>query len=193
MVEFSSNITTSAWDEALFDCRMTSKGKDLADEINRRFLEAEEGQSYKEELSISKVPQEYGGELLGSGISRMAYDPPEDWTTGSSDCILKIQWDSFGNQNANEIALWQNANGRQAAILNPVLEYGGMRGWLLVPKAESYTNVPIADLKEMVKTLRRTARDVGFVTDDVRMANVGRVEGRDVITDYGTLAFKNKP
>ena len=90
-------------------------------------------------------------------------------------------------QTANEIDVWENASGRVAALLAPILDFSELKQWLIMPKAERYTGLTIKETSKIVKKLRQWLTESGYKSTDIRRANVGRIEGRDVVIDYGNL------
>lgn len=186
MVEFTSNVTTQYWEEDQFDCEATSEGNRKMNEIARRY----QGRGMREDeeyLTIQDSEEEYGLDIIGSGKTRVVINMPERWTTGETDCIAKIQWDPTYHQTDKEIWVWENANGKQAALLAPLLDWSEMSNWLMMPKAERYTGISQKEIGRMVRGLRNRLGEVGFRAQDIRRANVGRVDGRDVVIDYGQL------
>jgi len=195
MVEFSQNITTEFWDETLFNCEISRTGRQELREIARHWLVDGFDQRRNQEetieyWSIDKAIERFDLELLGTGKTRVVVYPPDRWLSQGNpqECVVKIQWDEYRHQNFNELQVWKEANGRQAAILNPVLDEEEIRAnWLLVPKADNYRNIKTSTVHQIANKLRGKATELGMKARDVRAGNVGRVEGRDVIIDYGQL------
>lgn len=186
MVDFKQNVTTEYWDETLFDCEATREGAREMNEIARRY-QARRLRPDEEPLVIHDTEEEYGAEIISSGDARVVVDMPEHWHTGDGNCIAKIQWDPNYQQTANEIHIWNNANGRVGGLLAPVLDHSEMSQWLIMPEAELHTGLTSKELGDMVRKLRKELRNLGVKVQDVRRANVGRVEGRDVVIDYGVM------
>lgn len=190
MVEFETNITTEYWDEDLFDCEATKEGARRMTEIAQRFQGLSQPHFDEEYLTINEAKEEYGLEVISSGQARVVIELPEEWGTGHTDCIAKIQWDPHYQQTHAEIEMWQNVNGRQAALLAPLLDWSVTYEWLIMPRATMYDDLTAKEAGNIVRTLRRKLRDVGLSGTDIRRANVGRIEGRDVVIDYGNLKRK---
>jgi len=186
MVDFKRNVTTEYWDETLFDCEATRTGERQMNELARRY-QARRLRPDEEPLEIQKTEEQYGAEVLGSGQSRVVIDMPDKWHSGTSDCIAKIQWSPVYQQTAQEIDVWQNANGRVGALLAPLLDWSEMKQWAIMPRAELYTSLSAKVTGDIVRELRNELRNLRVQTTDLRRENVGRVEGRDVVIDYRGL------
>jgi len=186
MVEFEINVTQEYWDEALFDCQATRTGSQKMEEIARRF-QGESMRPDEEYLTIDDAEEEYNLDIIGTGKTRVVINLPENWVTGTGDCIAKIQWDPTYHQTAGEIQTWNNASGSTAALLAPVLDHSEYKQWLIMPRAERYTDLSVKETGRISDKLRDGLRDQGYRAQDIRRANVGRVMGRDVVIDYGVL------
>jgi len=186
MVDFM-NVTTEAWEESLFDCEATSKGKRQMDEMARRY-QAQRLLPDEEPLVIQDTEDEYGVEVIGSGKTRVVIDLPDKWHRGTSDCIAKIQWDPHYHQTSGEITVWENANGRTAALLAPILDHSDMNQWLIMPEATLHTELTVKQTSTISSKLQNKLSDQGYRASDIRAANVGRIMNRDVVIDYGQLS-----
>jgi hypothetical protein len=186
MVDFEMNVTREAWDERLFNCEATREGARMMDEIARRY-QGEMLRPDEEILTIQETEEQYPVDIIGTGKTRVVIDMPDSWHTGTTDCIAKIQWDPHYHQTSGEIGIWENANGSTAALLAPILDHSEMRQWLIMPRAERYTDITIKEAGRISDKLRDLLRDQGYQASDIRRANVGRIEGRDVVIDYGNL------
>jgi len=186
MVNFKKNVTTEYWDEGLFDCEATREGARMMDELARRYqgLHLREDQ---EPISIQDSEDEYPIEVIGSGQTRVVIYMPDEWYTGTGDCIAKIQWDPHHRQNSREIDIWDNANGRMAGLLAPILDWSEMDQWLIMPEAETYRSLNAKEAGDIVRSLESKLKDMGVRTTDIRRGNIGRIEGRDVVIDYGSM------
>lgn len=192
MVDTIFNITHEFWDEDLFDCEATNKGARTMADISEMFRGQEGFGGEIRHMTIDEAFERYDMELVGQGHARLVVVPPDDWVTGSTECIAKLQWSPSSLQNRQEIHIWTNVNGRQAALLAPVLDYDMSGSWLLMPKAETSWDIPMNELLDMESEMRSELRARGFSTHDIDLRNIGRVEGRDVMIDYGTLEFTNQ-
>jgi len=186
MVDFDINVTQEYWEEDQFDCEVTREGARRMDEIARRYqginLRPDE-----EVLTIDESIEEYDLSYIGSGKTRVVINVPPEWMNGRGDCIAKIQWDPNYHQTAQEIDIWENANGRAAALLAPVVDRSEMKQWLLMPRAERYTGLSVKEAGRISRQLREGLQDEGYQASDIRRANVGRIDGRDVVIDYGSI------
>lgn len=190
MVEFETNVTTEYWDEHLFDCGATKTGARKMDEIANRFQGRGMYREDEEYLTIQDAEDEYNLDIIGSGQTRVVINLPDGWSYGDTDCVAKIQWDPNYHQTSAEIHIWENAGGRVGALLAPVLDYSEFKNWLIMPRAEMYTDLTIKETGKIVKKLRRKLRNLDVKSSDIRRANVGRIEGRDVVIDYGNLKLR---
>jgi hypothetical protein len=191
MVNFDSiNVTTEYWDEDLFHCEATDKGGRLMDEMSARLQGIRTGHQ-KEYMSIREVEDMYGVKIIGEGIARIVIEIPDSWHTGGKDCVAKIQWDEEYQQMASEIEVWKSANGRVAALLAPMLDWSELSFWGIMPKAELHNDIKPNKSRKIVRKIRKGLRDSGATSKDVRRANVGRIEGRDVLIDYADVMFKH--
>lgn len=187
VVEFETNVTTECWDEHLFNCGANNTGARTMDEIANRFQGRGIYRGDEEYLTIGEAEEEYDLDIIGSGKTRVVIELPDKWSYGDTDCIAKIQWDPHYHQTSAEIHTWENADGRVAALLAPVLDSSEMRNWLIMPKAEMYQDLTIKETGGIVKKLRSELTKLGVKSSDIRRANVGRIAGRDVVIDYGNL------
>lgn len=186
MVDFNINVTQDYWQEDQFNCQATREGARKMEEIARRY-QGERLRPDEDILTIQQSEEEYNLDIIGSGKTRVAINLPESWSTGTTDCIAKIQWDPTRHQTAREIDIWENASGRTAALLAPILDRGEMKQWLIMPRAERYTQLTVREAKRIAKTLRTKLQDQGYRASDIREANIGRIDGRDVVIDYGVV------
>jgi len=186
MVEFKKNVTTEYWDESLFDCEATREGARMMDEISRRY-QGHRTRPDEEPLVIQDTEDQYPVEIINTGKTRVVIDMPDEWHTGTTDCIAKIQWDPHYHQTSREINVWENASGRVGALLAPILDSSDMAQWIIMPRAEFYTSLTPKEIGDIVRELKGKLRELLPKATDIRRGNVGRIEGRDVVIDYGTL------
>jgi len=186
MVDFDINVTQDYWEEGLFDCEATREGANKMNEIARRY-QAENLRPDEALLTIDDSKEEYGLDVIGTGKTRVVINLPPAWHTGTTDCIAKIQWDPTRHQTAREIDIWENANGRTAALLAPILDRSELKQWLIMPEAEMYTDLTVRESGRIADKLRDKLQDQGYQASDIRRANIGRIDGRDVIIDYGVI------
>lgn len=184
------DITTAPWSEDDFDCSATRTGARQMDEISRKFQGRSVGGKVPEILTIDEAEEEYNLDIIGVGKTRVVIDVEDDWVTGNTDCIAKLQWDSTYHQNSHEIMIWENANGSQAALLTPILDSAESMNWLIMPKVEGFRGMSAKKAGKIVRGIVEKMRKVGFVTQDVRRANVGVLNGRGVVLDYGSVRYK---
>lgn len=191
MVEF--NIGEDYWERDMFDCSLNRTGKRQLDELARR-LQGEPPYTEEDQMwSINEGLERMGIESIASGAARVVVELKDSWLSGGTpeDCIAKVQWDRHYRQNFNEVQVWENANGRQASLLLPIIEHEeSVANWILVPRAKTVFDMDPIERRNTVKEIRNKARDAGFKTKDIRGANVGILRGRGVIIDYGVMSIR---
>jgi len=187
MVDFM-NVSVEPWDESLFNCSATDKGDREMREMALRF----QGRSNFDEdyITINEAVDIYDITYINKGQSRVVIELPDDWVSADNNCIAKIQWDPNFQQNFAEFEIWKELNGRQAALVNPILDSGASKQWLIFPEAKMHTDLTVKQTSRIVKKLRRELRNLGIATTDLRRANVGKVMGRDVAIDYAGFQLK---
>lgn len=183
-----SRVVENYWDETLLDCRATVEGRRVMDEISMRLQGLSE--AYGEFLSVNDAEKEYNLDIIDKGSSRIVINPNDGWVSGRTECIAKIQWDETFDQNSSEISKWEEMNGRKAALVAPILDHSKRNFWLIMPKAELTWGIDPDVAKEILNDLSRKMRQVGLTSGDVRRANIGRVEGRDVVIDYADFRVR---
>jgi len=113
--------------------------------------------------------------------------PPESWWDENTGCVVKVQWNQKSGQTYNEIRVWEDAPGGLAALLAPILQHSEFYEWVVMPEAKGYESFKPGKRKSVARALRSKMNSLGYRARDVSSANIGRIEGRDVIVDYGTF------
>lgn len=115
------------------------------------------------------------GQPHAGGISRTVYI--------HRDFVVKV--DEHGWCNQREVALWKAWKGTDLErYLAPVLEWEPKGAqWLVMQKVEQYR--PEGNWAEDYEDLENQARDLGI--EDCHDGNVGYLNGRLVVCDYGFL------
>lgn len=180
------NITTEPWDERLFDCELTREAQRTLDEIARR-VKGRNLQPDVEPLPTNDVEDEYDVEIIGSGHSRIVLELPDSAWKVNGDCVVKVQWTTVYRQTAAEIDVWENAGGRLAALLAPILQRSEYKHWSVMPKATRHGDLKPSERREISRELTAELRSLGYRSGDIRPANIGRINGRDVIIDYADV------
>jgi hypothetical protein len=110
-------------------------------------------------------------ELLGAGADRFA-------VALCSDHVLKVD-PYWRTATENEVEIWKGASEKTRALLCPVLASGeeGLYGWLVMPRCQAMGEVDEKTRVEIAEVL-----GLGDVSD----YNLGLLDGKVVILDYGT-------
>jgi hypothetical protein len=122
------------------------------------------------------------GKQLGSGVSRAVYE-------FNDDCVVKVEYDATRQgsllQNAREMLVWREFS-----------EYKVMKKWLAPCRYISRSGHWLIQEKTTPVTideLRREAPRVPACFTDLKVANWGRLKGRIVCHDYGSLLLGKDP
>jgi len=186
-------ITTKPWRENLFNCETTDLGRRKLDEMATRLrgIDPATGMIDEERMIPStEVEQEYPVDVIGKGAHRVVMSLPSQYLKNEVGCIAKVQRGTTGNQTRAEAETWQQLNGSQAALMAPVLESDRLGRWLLMPQARTSAQITHQKAKEIAKRLRMRARNQGLSSNDIRPANVGVIENRGVVIDYGDVTVE---
>jgi hypothetical protein len=191
MVTF--NVGEKYWEEDQFDCKLTRTGKRQLNELSRRLMGEPPYDTEDQMWTIDEGLERMGLESLGSGKTRVVVFPKEEWMKAgsASDCVVKVQWDRHYRQNWQEVEIWTNANGSQASVLLPILDWEeATRNWILVPRAETAWEMTAKERNEMLSEIKSEARNQGIKTSDLRLDNVGMIGNKAVIIDYGVMELR---
>ena len=137
-------------------------------EAVRRMLELDDDGNATSRTTWVSAPYE----MLGAGQDRFAVALCEEH-------VLKVD-PYWMNSTTNEVRVWREASEKLKERLCPVLANGaeGYYGWLVMPRCSEIGAVLDAKMQKAVNEV------LGL--GDVHEYNLGRLNGRVVILDYGT-------
>jgi len=123
------------------------------------------------------------GKQLGKGVSRVVYE-------FNDDCVIKVEFDA-----TRESSMLQNA--REAIVWREFEHWDKMKVWFAPVKFISRSGHWLVQAKTIpvtINELRREAPKVPSCFTDLKVKNWGRIKGRIVCHDYGSLLLgQNKP
>lgn len=134
------------------------------------------------QVCLPEFEEALGYERLGKGVAR------EGWDLGDGRVLKRAipsdeAWPFWGDpreHNQREWQAWEHANAAMREWLAPALACAGDGSWLLVRKAEQVGKLRWQDVD-------RIEQAVGHVIRDLHDGNVGKVDGKLVVTDYGMV------
>lgn len=164
-------------------CSLTKTGREVAEELTHRLWEVELTREFDRRSECEEYAAAHGLRKIGHGAKRAVYALADDLVEGASDPVLKVAYAFTGYYEIrSEGVWWEEMPDRSRDCFTPVWEYG--RGWLLTARAE--TDVTDEDVRELEAALD----EVGWIGEDLKPANVGKLEGRPVLVDYGKGDFE---
>jgi hypothetical protein len=158
---------------------LTGTGRDLAVEIADSYVEADIERRFSSKEECREFAATHGFELLATGLGRDIYRVPVDLLTADRDCVLKIPSRLIGSyENRREALYWRELPAAVRRQLAPVYDDGVE--WILMPEADQ--DLTSGEILELWSSLR----EAGWACEDANWQhNLGRVDGRPVILDYG--------
>lgn len=124
----------------------------------------------------SKCLLKIGYSKIGSGASRDVYE--------KGQCVLKL--DHIGGENnAQEIRISEKAPEELRDKIVPVVAYSDLYSWLIMPKAKTEKNLSGKEIDRLADQLDRGLLEANLKCTDFTLSNVGKLEGKPVIIDYG--------
>jgi hypothetical protein len=142
----------------------------------------------KKDIEALRLLEDFGslGESIGSGIARTAFPL-------SDTLIVKVQRkrSDWSNQTGSEIERWRNASSEDRQWLCPILAWGETADglpWIIMPRCEVRAWGGNGDDRERwtaaIHELEEHLDDEDWL-GDVHTYNVGLLDGRPVLIDYG--------
>lgn len=163
---------------------LTTDGRGAAEELVRRYREIEVTREFDRRPECRAYASERGLRDIGRGAKRVVYAVPDDLVTGERDCVLKVAYALTGFYEVrSEAVCWADLSAAARDRFAPVWEHA--RGWLL--SARAGTDVTDADVRQLAASLD----EVGWTGEDLKPENVGVLDGRPVLVDYGKGDFED--
>lgn len=185
MVEINYNIAENYWSKDRFNATVKRRYADELNTIGQKL----QGIHPDIILEAQELEERYNVTLVGKGNSRIVIEPDPKWINGDhNDVVLKLQWSQHVNQNFSEVKVWQNADGKTASMLAPVLDHDeSMYLWELQAKTNTAQSLNLRQKRQAVREIRNKLRDTGYSPRDIQPRNIGTIDNRVVIHDYGML------
>lgn len=165
-------------------CSLTDEGRRAADAISTRYWEAALADDGAARDECRRRAAAAGLEKIEAGSRRIVFAVADELVVWDAECVLEIPHELFGHlENRAEVASWERMPEAARRHVAPIWEYG--EGWHLLPRAE--TGVTSREVLEVWSALS----DAGWYCENAnRGHNVGRVDGRPVVLDYGRGCFE---
>lgn len=158
---------------------MTERGRAVAERIADCYVEVDIEREFDSKAECRRLAESEGFELIASGLSRNVFVPDDRLVDGEAACVVKIPTRLLGAyETRREIRYWNRLPEEATRYLAPVWDHG--LEWLLMPRAET-------DLtSEEITRIWSGLSAAGWYCEDANWAhNLGRVNGRPVVLDYG--------
>lgn len=124
----------------------------------------------------TRIMEDAGAEWIGTGSSRDVYR--------FDNCVIKIAKDIDDRQaNVREGATWDQAGPLSKQYLAPVISIDRYGEYVTMPAA--VTNMPDEKRRMFALGLEKEMTNLGYTCYDIHRDNVGELNGRPVIIDYG--------
>lgn len=158
---------------------LTDAGRELAVELADCYVEVDIERKFATKDECREFGVDNGLELLATGLGRDIYLVPPELLTANRECVLKIPSRLMGSyENRREATYWRELPAAVRRHLAPVYDAG--IEWLLMPLAEQ--NLTSAETLGLWSSLTAA----GWACKDANWHhNLGRVDGRPVVLDYG--------
>lgn len=158
---------------------LTDTGRDLAAELADCYVEVDIERRFSSNDECREFAANHGFDLLATGLGRDIYRVPVDLLTADRACVLKVPSRLIGSyENRREAMYWRELPREVRRHLAPVYDDGVE--WTLMPEADQ--DLTSREILELWSSLR----EVGWACEDANWQhNLGRVDGRPVILDYG--------
>ena len=165
-------------------CSLTDEGRRAADEISTRYWEAALADDEAARAECRRRASAAGLEQIATGSRRTVFAVADELVVGSAECVLKIPHELFGYlEHRAEVASWKRMPEEARRHVAPIWERG--EGWHLLPRAE--TDVTSRKILEVWSALS----DAVWYCENANWGhNIGRVDGRPVVLDYGRGCFE---
>lgn len=158
---------------------LTDAGRELATELADCYVEVDIDRRFTSKDECRELAGTHGFELVATGLGRDIYRVPADLLTADRSCVLKVPTRLIGSyENRREAIYWRELPGEVRRHLAPVYDEGVE--WILMPEADQ--DLTSREILDLWSSLRRA----GWVCEDANWQhNLGRVDGRPVVLDYG--------
>lgn len=158
---------------------LTDAGRDFAVELADCYVEVDIEGAFSSKAECREYAESNGFELLATGLGRDIFRVPTDVLTVDRPSVLKIPSRLIGSyENRREARYWRELPAAVRRHLAPVYDAGVE--WLLMPEADQ--DLSSGEVLELWSSLRQE----GWACEDANWYhNLGRVDGRPVILDYG--------
>jgi len=124
----------------------------------------------------TKCLSKIGYSKIGSGTSRDVYE--------KGTCVLKLDH-MGGNNNRQEIRISEKAPKELQDKIVPVVAYSDFYSWLIMPKAKTEKIMSGKEIDNVWSNLLGTMIDANLTCTDFTLSNIGKLENKPVIIDYG--------
>lgn len=166
---------------------LTEEGRQIAEEISHCYVEMSyDGGAYDTKEECRAVAKSRGLEHLGTGVGREIFVLDADLTTGDRECVLKMAYNLEGCYECQrEIRSWDRVSDEARRYLAPLLDSD--IGWVVMPRAELEHDLTPRE----IETLLGEFHETGWACEDTNEAvNLGKIDGRPVIIDYGMGCYR---
>ena len=164
---------------------LTEEGRKIAAEVAYCYVEMSyDGGEYDTKQECRAVAKSRGLEQRDTGVGRDIFDVGADLVTGDRDCVLKMAYNLEGcHECQREAQSWERVPDETRQYLSPVLDHD--IGWVLMPQAE------LGLAPDEIETLLGEFHETGWACEDTNEAhNLGKIDDRPVIIDYGMGCYK---
>lgn len=160
---------------------LTDRGRAVADRVADCYVEVSIDRRYHSREECRDLAASLGLDLVAMGVGRDIYAPEPALVAGDGECVLKVPKNLLGAyESMRELTYWRTLPAAVRRYLVPILDHGDDFRWLLMPWAEA--DLTSAEILELWSALC----DAGYAFEDANWAhNLGRVDGRPVVLDYG--------
>lgn len=134
----------------------------------------------EEACAFEKEKYEAFDGAVGRGAFREAYD------FRGGKCIVKVALDKVGvNDNERETLFSQSPPEPIRDLIVPVVAHSPSFKWIVMPKAEVARFMSWQESGKVDREIKKKLDNVGYFFIDLHEGNIGRLEGKPVILDYG--------
>lgn len=166
------------------DTTLTEEGRRIVESVVHCYEEASYGGDYDTREECMAIARSKGLDHLGSGVGRDIYAVGDELVTGDDECVLKVSANLVGcHESTREIRSYERVSAAAREYLAPILDHDV--GWLLMPRAAE--GVDAHEIQQLLADFH----DTGWACEDSNeSSNVGKLEGRPVIIDYGMGCYR---
>lgn len=162
--------------QKLYD--IINNGQDIQSSIHEMGEEEYISQIESYEQELDKFKQRFGINKIGEGRDRITFTSGSLITSNKS-IIIKISKSDGFMQNQEEIQIWKEMSEDARKYVAKLYDWGNPPQWIVQERVDQITS------RDATKELTENLEDQGWVSSDIRPANVGERSGQPVLMDLG--------